>query len=262
MRNGASGPPERFRNEITPLVYDLQTPADLPDVAFWVQWCTEVGGPVLELGCGNGRVSIPLARAGLKVIGVDLSVPMLKVARKNLAREPEDVHRCVSLHHADMREFRTKVEMGCAIIPIHTFAALLTREDQNRALKCIRRNLRPGGKLAFDISIAVNDAIDEPRERTARYTSADRGIDFTERRWVERDVSAGIITFLQTYIFRRPEGIGQFTERATVRILSREEIEGVLITNGFAVEVIWGDYDRSLHTHESPKMIFVARKTA
>lgn len=260
MRNGTGGPPERFRNEITPLVYDLQTPADLPDVAFWVQWCSEVGGPVLELGCGGGRVSIPLARAGVEVIGVDTSEPMLKLARENLARESEDVRRRVELHCADMREFTAKVETGCAIIPIHTFAVLLTREDQNRALTCIRESIRPGGRLAFDISMDVNDAVEEPQERTASYTSADRGIDVTERRWVKRDVSAGTITFRSTYLFRRPEGIGQFTEHATVRIVSREEIERALITNGFSVETIWGNYDRSPYTDESPRMIFVARK--
>jgi len=258
MRSEVSGLSKRFCNEITPLVYDLQTPADLPDVAFWAEWCTHAGGPVLELGCGTGRISIPLACAGLEVIGVDLSAPMLKVARENLAREPEDIRRRVLLHRADMREFMAETGMGCAIIPIHTFAVLLTQEDQNQALTCIRKNLRPGGKLAFDISIAVNAAVEGPRER--RYTSADRSVDFTEQRRVERNPSAGTATFFSTYIFYRPEGIGRFSEQATVRILSREEIEGVLITNGFAVEMIWGDYDRSLYTHESPKMIFVARK--
>lgn len=65
-----STPPERFFSDMTPLVHDARFGSDALAVACWVEVCRESGGPVLELGCGTGRVAIPLAQAGLEVLGL------------------------------------------------------------------------------------------------------------------------------------------------------------------------------------------------
>ena len=61
------------------------------DVAFFVEMARETGGPVLEVGCGTGRVLIPTARAGVSISGLDASPSMLKVCRESLSRAPEDL---------------------------------------------------------------------------------------------------------------------------------------------------------------------------
>ena len=76
------------------------------DVRFFISEAQQRGGPVLEIGCGPGRVLIPLARAGYAVTGVDSSPEMLTRVRKNVAREPEDVRRRITIRQGDMRRFR------------------------------------------------------------------------------------------------------------------------------------------------------------
>jgi SAM-dependent methyltransferase len=253
-------PCERFSTDITPLVYDLQFPADAPDGRFWADWCRGVGGSVLELGCGNGRIAIPLARAGLEVVGLDLSPPMLAAARKRLAAEPPEVRRRVRLIRADMREFHLPRQVACAIIPASTFSVLLTARDQARTLANVRTSLREEGRLAFDVRL-FDDWLSVSREPPRRCTSADGALDFTEERRFDYDPSTRVLTSTITYKFRRPRSLGRFTEQVRGLALSQPEVEAVLDRTGFHVEHIWGGYDRSPVQPDGQRMIFVARRT-
>ncbi|UCC69227.1 MAG: class I SAM-dependent methyltransferase [Armatimonadota bacterium] len=258
-RTKVHSPPERFSTDITPLVYDVQFPPDAPDVGFWVEWCAQIGGPVLELGCGTGRIAIPLARAGLEVVGVDVSAPMLAAARKRLAAEPPEVRARVGLVQADMRDFHLRRQVACAIIPASTFAVLLTRRDQERTLANVLSSLMDNRHLAFDVRL-FDDWLSVSREPPRRRASADGSIDFTEERSFEFDPATRVLTANITYEFHRPPGLGKFTERVTGRALSQPDVEEVLESAGFVVEPVWGDYDRSSVRPDSLKIIFVARK--
>jgi SAM-dependent methyltransferase len=252
-------PLRRFFNDITPLVYDLQFRPDYPDLAFWAELCGEWGGPVLELGCGTGRVSIPLARDGLEVVGVDLAEPMLAVARRRVEAEPMPVRRRVRLLRADMRDFRTDTTFACAIIPASTFAVLLTREDQESTLSSIHACLRQEGRLAFDVRM-FDDWIQSGRLPPARVASPDGRVDFTEERSFEFDESTRVMRATSTYTFHAPEHLGSVIETTAGLVLSRAEVEDVLARTGFVVRAVWGDYDKTPLHAQSDRMIFVARK--
>lgn len=121
------------------------------DIAFYIALALEAGGEVLELGCGNGRVALPLARAGLPVTGVDLSKPMLDSARAALSLESPEVRQRLALHQADMRNFDLGREFACVIIAFRSFQMLLAPEDERACLATVRRHLELGGKLVIDI---------------------------------------------------------------------------------------------------------------
>src|SRR5262245_21993932 len=76
-----------------------------PDVAFFLSEAVNAGSPILEIGCGTGRVLIPIARAGVEITGVDLSPHMLRICRDRLDHEPEVVQSRVTLVQGDMRSF-------------------------------------------------------------------------------------------------------------------------------------------------------------
>src|SRR5438105_2408836 len=116
------------------------------------------GAAVLELGCGTGRVLLPLARAGLSVTGVDASSAMLERCREKLAREPVPVRERVSLHEADVRQFQVRDSgtagasgFPLAIAPFRVFQHLVSVADQVRCLETVRAHLAPGGRLVFDV---------------------------------------------------------------------------------------------------------------
>ena len=121
------------------------------DVSYYVRASRRADGAVLEYGCGNGRVTLALARAGVKVTGVDASRFMLDDLRRRLALEPREVRRRVRLVQGDMRTQRLSRRFRLVIMPFNVFGHLYDRRDVELLLGQVRKHLQPGGRLLFDI---------------------------------------------------------------------------------------------------------------
>src|SRR5687768_15985173 len=133
-------------------LYDHVVPYhDRADVAFFVEAAVVAGGPVLEVGCGTGRILIPTARAGVDVTGVDLSPRMLDVCRRRLDGEPEQVRRRARLVQADMRRFDLEQRFTLVTMPFRPFQHLLTVEHQLTCLANVRAHLADAGTLIVDL---------------------------------------------------------------------------------------------------------------
>lgn len=121
------------------------------DIGFLRHLAEEIGGPVLELGCGTGRVAIPLAESGLEVVGVDRSTAMLAIAEAKRRSLPATIRRRLRFVEADMRDFRLGRRFGLAFAAFRAFQHLLEPADQRAALAAVRRHLRPGALLVLDV---------------------------------------------------------------------------------------------------------------
>src|SRR5215831_4357810 len=121
------------------------------DIDFFVDAARKSGGPVLEVGCGTGRVLIPTARAGIDIVGLDLSSGMLDICRKRSLEESEAVRSRVRLVQGDMRNFDAGQRFSLATIPFRPFQHLTTVEDQLACLASIHRHLVDGGELILDL---------------------------------------------------------------------------------------------------------------
>ena len=119
------------------------------DVPYYVETARRSGGPVLELGCGTGRVTVPIAASGVEITGLDVSPAMLKLAEESAAGSSKD--GTLSLVEADMKEFDLGRQFSLVIAPFRSFQNLLSVPDQISALASVKRHLAPGGALAFDI---------------------------------------------------------------------------------------------------------------
>ena len=131
-------------------LYDIVYQDYLEDIAFYVQAAQQADGPCLELGCGTGRVLIPVAEAGVNVTGLDVSKPMLARARRKIASLSDNIRARVSVDEGDMRTFRTNSQFALIYIPFRAFLHLMQVSDQIVALRNIHRHLRPGGRLALN----------------------------------------------------------------------------------------------------------------
>lgn len=135
-------------------VYDALFVDGVPggdDVAFFRRLALESGGPVLELGAGTGRVAIPIAAAGVEIVGLDRSRAMLAMANRKRAALPHEVRRRLRFVEGDMAHLRLGRRFGFVFAAFRVWMALLEVADQRRALAGIRRHLRPGGTLAIDV---------------------------------------------------------------------------------------------------------------
>ena len=248
--------------------YDYVVPyQERPDVAFFVEAAVASGGPVLELGCGTGRVLIPTARAGLDIVGLDLSPYMLAVCRERLAGEPEVVQARARLARADMRDFNLDRTFALITLPFRPFQHLTTVEDQMACLACIRHDLAQGGRLILDLFNPSLDALvrhDEGEEvgHEPEFTMPDGRRVVRCHRTVSRDRFNQIMYVELIYYVTHLNGrIERLVHAFPLRHLFRFEAEHLLARCGFVVEHLYADYDKSPYGSQYPgELIFVASR--
>ena len=251
-----------YEDEWSAEIYDYQVESTA-DVSFWLSLARESGGPGLELACGTGRVLLALARAGLEVTGLDLSPYMLAVARQKLAQEARDVQARVRLVEASMADFSLDRSFGLIYIPARAFQGLLTRARQQACLESCRQHLRPGGRLAVDVFnpllsklIAPGGVDEEPDEFTGP-----RGAAVQQDAHTDYDLAEQTLLSVWRYETTCERGAPVVHEYALrLHYFFRFEMEWMLEVCGVEVEALYGDFDRSQFTAESPEMIFVARQ--
>jgi SAM-dependent methyltransferase len=238
------------------------------DVAFWVEMAQAAGGPVLEIGCGTGRVLIPTARAGGEIVGLDLSSYMLDVCRASLAQESPAVQARAQLVTGDMRDFHLGREFALATIPFRPFQHLTTVEDQIACLGAIHRHLAPGGRLILDLFnpsipyLAAPERLEE-RDDVPEFALPDgrrvlRRARITGRNYLNQVQDVELI-----YYVTHPDGRQErLVHSFPMRYLFRFEAEHLLARCGFTVEALYADYDRRPYgTHYPGELIFVAIKS-
>ncbi|GIK43676.1 MAG: type 12 methyltransferase [Chloroflexota bacterium] len=243
--------------------YDLLYGALDEDLPMWQTLTETTDGPILEVGCGTGRLLVPLAEAGHTLTGLDLSPVALDAARTKI--KAAGLTRRVSLHQADMRDFDlSQKNFALAFIPLNTFLHNHTADDQLATLAAIRRHLQPAGQLILDIFHPDPALLAEADGRL--YFENETVDDLTGRtvQWYWRhDIDLAEQMRHLTYILDEIDE-GGLVRRVqlpfSLRLVYRYEMELLLRASGFSVETIYGSYDlEPFHSH-SQKMVFVARK--
>lgn len=237
------------------------------DVQFFVDMARETGGPVLEVGCGTGRVLIPTARAGFEIMGLDVSPAMLAQCRRKVANEPVAVRQRVELVEADMRQFDLGRRFALITTPFRGFQHALTVEDQFTCLASLRRHLADDGRLVLDIfnpsmTFLTRDNVGVEEMDGTPFTMPDGCQVVSGQRILVRDYCTqtqdGELIYDLTHLDGRCERrILSFRLRYTFRF----EAEHLLARAGFAIEALYADYDKKPYGSIYPgELIFVARK--
>ncbi|MBU1948683.1 MAG: class I SAM-dependent methyltransferase [Candidatus Eisenbacteria bacterium] len=248
--------------------YDYVDPyKERPDVAFYIDEARRSGGPVLEIGCGTGRVLIPTARAGVEIVGLDLAEAMLATCQETLAKEPEDVIQRTKLINADMCDFELGRKFSLATIPFRPFQHLLTTDAQLACLQSIHRHLEDGGRLIVDL-FNPNLSILIEKEFEAEWGDEPEIQMPDGRRVVRRMRRTAHDPFHQVnhveiiYYVTHPDGREERLVHAfKMRYLFRYEAEHLLHRTGFEVENLYADYERKPYGSIYPgELIFVAVK--
>jgi SAM-dependent methyltransferase len=235
----------------------------LQDLAFYREAAREYGDPVLELGCGTGRVTMALAEAGKRVTGLDLSERMLERAVQKRAALRVEPRERVHLMQGDMTQFDLGERFRLVIIPFRAFHHLLELRQQMDCLECARKHLTPGGRLVLDVfqtdAERMHDPVHHREALVAEYKTQDgREVRISERvkafhRAEQRnDVE---MIFSITHLGGRKE---RLVFAWTLRYFFRYEVEHLLARCGFRVTALYGNFDRTPLRDESPEMIFVA----
>jgi ubiquinone/menaquinone biosynthesis C-methylase UbiE len=246
-------------------VYDSVYSYVLDDIPFYVEEALAAGGPVLELGCGTGRVTIPIADAGVDITGVESSNAMLDVARRKAAALSEDSRpRLVA---GDMRELSLGgQQFYLVIIPFRGFLALMTVEDQMSALSSISSHLAPGGKLIFDVFVPDLDMLVQAGDTSYHFrdvVDAETGRRLVLWHQSAYDNHAQIID--ARIIVEELDEVGTVEKRYyrdfQLRYSHRWELQHLLTTCGYAVDDLYGDFERTPFDEDSMDIVWVTSRS-
>lgn len=235
------------------------------DVARYKEIATEVGGPVLELCCGTGRVLIPLARAGFQVVGVDISTGMLQQCRANLEREDHSLASRIQLIEQDITDLSLSGrEFPLAIIAFNSFLCITDFEGQCRALRAVAKHLAQGGILVLDVVNPLSLKPEGDPRPTPFFTRRSNksgniytrfammgAFDENQKQrlhgWYDEIDNEGAVKRRFYSLYWRP--------------VFRFEIELMLRQAGLETIRVEGGHQKEVYTAQSPRMFIQARKT-
>lgn len=251
-------------------VYDLIYAGYEQDIPFYVELAQEAEPPVLELACGTGRVLIPVAEAGVTVWGLDSSAEMLRVAREKVASLLPEVQTRIRLVEGDMTDFALEGRFGLIYIPFRAFLHLLTVEEQLAALHCIRRHLKPSGRLALDTFDPNLHYIVEHLGHGGPPFTRQMDLDYLDPQtgqrvlvWSSRHYDPPRQRIVEERLFERLDGEGRVVERRyrtlTLRWIYRWEMEHLLARAGFEVEALYGGFQKEPFTEMGQDLVWIAR---
>jgi len=229
------------------------------DVPFWRNLALHCGGSVLELGCGTGRISLPLGRAGVPLVGIDRSSPMLKRARARVRRARLTSHvrlirgdiRFLPFESADATESRQRPEGRAAgdggfamvLAPYGLLQSLLNDRDLTATLAEVRRVLRSGGTFGIEL-VADLPSWKEYRQRVSLKGWRNRpgGSHVTLVETVRQDRDRGLTVFDQEFTERRDGQRRVHRFALSFRTLSVPQMARRLEKAGFEITALLGDY--------------------
>ncbi len=240
--------------------YDLRYGDFLDDLPMYTGFAARTGGPILELGCGTGRLLIPLAKEGYDVTGVDISTEMLKIAREKAAKA--SVQEKVELIEGDVRTFSTTKEYPLALSAVSSFMALDSLEKQIAGLENVRKAMRPGGLLILDLFNPNPSVLLEGDGRVnfvGEWELEDGSVvqEFSIR---TTHASSQIHEITYLYDVLKPDGsIDRHRTQVRLKYIGEPEGRLLLERTGYKVEAVYGSYELDPFDDYSPSMIFVAR---
>ena len=231
-----------------------------PDARFYEKLAAEIGGPVLEVGCGTGRVLLPIAARGIECAGIDASPAMLDECRRKPGAGSIALS-CARMQSFDLGERRFRLIYSA----FRAFQHLETVDDQLACLARVRAHLEPDGVFAFDVfnprleRVALDD---EPEAQDLVFTRAGRAMRRFTR--IARDRATQLMQVTMRYVADASADGRQSAEETRVtfsmRWFWRYELEHLLRRAGFTHVEMFGDFDRSPIRRDSPAFVVVAHQ--
>lgn len=247
---------EEYRN---PSLYDLENTLEETELAFFARFAQMVKGPILDIACGTGRLTIPLAERGFSLTGVDLAPEMLTRAKQKTNSLGLDIRWVL----ADCTQMQLEQQFNFALMTGNAFQAFLDPKAQSAVLQSVHRHLRTNGLFAFEVR----------NPQPAHLLSRQNGVDETytidlangQRFQVQEHCTYDPTTQIEHYIVTRTplqqtETHSPATSQIRIRYTHLEQLNQLLCTQGFQIIEQYGDFTSAPYTKASPLIVTVCQK--
>jgi SAM-dependent methyltransferase len=236
--------------------YDHQNKDFTQDIPFYLRQIEKYGDPVLELACGTGRITIPIAEEGFRVTGLDVSEPMLSHAKRKAIEKGLDIEWV----KADCRNFKLNKKFSLIFFPFNSIAHLHDLASLEACLSCVKEHLTSQGRFIIDIfNPSLDILVRDPTRRypVAEYPDPDgRGtVVITGNNVYD---TASQVNRIKWY-YNIGDGSKEFVVENNMRILYPQELDALLHYNGFTIEAKFGSYDEMPFESTLPRQLVICR---
>ena len=242
--------------------YDLYVGDWLHDLPCYLEYAREAHRPVLEIGAGSGRLTIPLARAGISVVAVDVSPSMLQLLDLRVAREPASVRQRIQSVRGDVCELSLGTQHDLIMLPFYAFNYLLTPDAQRRALERLSAHRVAAGHLLIDVFIPYGRIEHCPSEPILKVDKPDPRTGHRVRGWnaYRMDPQRQIETRHHIFEITRPSGTMMRKEFTTRRRYSfPAELETLFTGAGFRIDDVSTGYSGGRPDAASEQLLYVLK---
>ncbi len=249
--------------------YDLDPREFLKaDIPFYLRFAAKTRGPILELACGTGRITIPLAEAGHETWGLEYSETMLELFKIKMTGFPKLTTDKIHLVQGDMSHFQLDREFPLIILPCRSFQLLYDEEKENACLKTVYSHLSGNGFFIIDIGNFIPN-----KEKEGEWVSNEEFFDWEnsdpqtgckiQRTHIRKEIDMvrQIIYPQKTYRITKPDGaIEKVVKRSPWKYFFEDQVKNLLFANGFKIVEEIGDYDGRPITEKNPEFLYVCQK--
>jgi len=239
-------------------VYDLFYRHD-EDVKFYVSIARKCGDPVLELACGTGRVLIPIAREGFKITGLDISDSMLKVLKRKLEKEPDEVKQRIKIVKGDMRNFELGQKFKLIILPFSSIVGLLSEDDVLSTFKMVKNHLMDSGLFVFDTFIPNFEYLSKKSRTFFDVRRIDENSDLLVWEKARYDLTKNLIEVDRYVLVLEEEGLRRYKWSFVIRYWFKTELELLLKLAGFNKVHVYGGFNFEEYSYDKGRMVFIAK---
>lgn len=242
----------RFMIYAHPELYAAQYRHYRDDLHFYRRLAEDYGAPVLELGCGTGRVALALAQAGIPVVGLELAPEMLGYAEREAARA--QLKAPLTLLAGDMRDFALPQRFPLIIAPFNALMHLYTVSEQDAALRCVRAHLADGGAFAFDLFIPNFGGLEQLKQ-VAEWAHVGELFVYQTHDPLRQ-------LLISRYYLDRISSDGQLRRQQSTliqRYYTRFELERALTSAGFRQLQLFGSFERAPLDQRASHFVGIAR---
>ena len=218
-----------------PAIYDLEYETQTEDVIFYVKTAHQSAGPVLELGCGNGRITLPIARSGMDIVGLDNSHTMLEHFRDKLTHEPSHVRDRISLIEADYRHIPDVGPVSLIILPFNALHHCASHRDVLDLFQCVKTQLTSTGRFVLDCYLPDPVLYQrDPNSRYAQQTMVDPRTNRPMTSWETSWYDALEQVHHVTYVYENDTG-GRWEVKLDLRMFYPQELRALIDLSGFKI---------------------------
>ncbi|WP_437828106.1 class I SAM-dependent methyltransferase [Niallia taxi] len=243
-----------------PTLYDKENESFIPEIPFILKWATKKQGPIIDIACGTGRVTIPLAKNGYNLVGVDINEGMLAHAKKKAA----NLHLQIRWIEQDCTQLDLSIKSNLVYSVGNSFQHFLTNESQDGLLTSINKSLEVEGLFIFNTRFpSVEELLQPSTEEYWRSYTDNETLNTVDLFTISEYDSLKQIqhyTTIRKYKDNAGDIIKEKRTNISLRYVFPQEIERLLFAFGFEILHLYSDWNETPITNDSYEMIYVCRK--